>query len=287
MLGKHEWGTQKECQGGSVMDSTNLNRSASQMAVLGVSVKTAEGPMLTESLRLKLENVTKTFNGVNSENTKIRLKINAFRKERTLFDKVFKELEQQIRVGETTLLSIMRKNDNLEGELTTAEGKIQGIEETLGKMDPQDFFRIIAEQKKIYDTKLQNATDYSRKSLMINLEKLTVVCEPDRFTAPVTSRQSQRELFKLNKKLKVIGAKEVHKPRFMDDPEWKPSLEREADHPVEKRIFLVDKIINDFKFRSEENDFVENSTIFEIDERKLEEGKAEVQRLSEEVWSTV
>lgn len=287
MLGKHEWGSPKENQGASCLDSNYTNRSASQMAVLGVSAKVTEGPLLTESLRLRLENVTKTFNAINSENTKIRLKINAFRKERTLFDKVFKELEHQIRVDETSLLSVMRKNEKLEGELSAAESKIQGIEDTLGQMDPQDFFRIIAEQKKIYDTKLQHATDYSRKSLMINLEKLTVVCEPDRLTAPVTSRQSQRELFKLNKKLKGAVAREVNKPRFMDEPVWQPSLEREGDHPVEKRIYLIEKIINEFKFRTEENDFVENSAIFEINEQKIEENKAEVQRLSEEVRSKV
>ena len=51
---------------------------------------------VSERLLQKLENSTKTFNSIDSQNAKLRLTINSLGKERTLYDNVFKELELQM-----------------------------------------------------------------------------------------------------------------------------------------------------------------------------------------------
>lgn len=97
-----------------------------------------------------LEQVTKQFNSVSSGNVKKRNDINALRKERTLYDHIFKTLEYQILDQEKKLYILIEKNQEQEAVITENEENLLNITELVSKNKYEDFYKIIEEEKKKY-----------------------------------------------------------------------------------------------------------------------------------------
>lgn len=262
----------------------SANRSASQFYSLGVSAKATEGKALTNSLRQRLEIMTKTFNSINSENIKIRGQINAFRKERTLYDKVFKELEQQIRVGEAKMIRILKKNNAVDGELAAAAAKTESVMESLEQSQGgEDFMAIIMERKRNYDMNLQNAVDYSRKSMMVNLQRPDVVCEPEDGKMSVSKKELKSWVGE-SRKVQPVTAKSIRRIAFQEEgPRSGKVAAGEGVSPAERRIGVIERLVNEFKLYTEENEFLEAKGALMVSQESVGIKRTELQTLTNEV----
>lgn len=97
-----------------------------------------------------LEQITKHFNAVSSSNVKKRQDINALRKERTLYDHIFKTLEYQILSQEKRLYDLIFQNQKQNATIKENEQNLGNIENLVSKNKYEDFYKIIDDEKKRY-----------------------------------------------------------------------------------------------------------------------------------------
>lgn len=102
----------------------------------------------------ELEKITKKYNAILSVNVKKRTEINACRKERTLYDHIFKTLEYQILDQESKLYKVIKKNKKKEELLHESQRNLENINELVSKSNYDDFYKLIEEEKKKYLTNL-------------------------------------------------------------------------------------------------------------------------------------
>lgn len=100
--------------------------------------------------RKSLEQVTKQFNSASSGNVKKRNDINALRKERTLYDHIYKTLEYQILGQEKRLYSLIEENQKQEAVISGSEENLANIVELVSKNKYEDFYKIIEQEKRKY-----------------------------------------------------------------------------------------------------------------------------------------
>lgn len=98
----------------------------------------------------ELEKITKNYNVILSVNMKKRTEINACRKERTLYDHIFKTLEYQILDQESKLYKVIKKNKKKEELLHESQINLENINELVSKSNYDDFYKLIEEEKKKY-----------------------------------------------------------------------------------------------------------------------------------------
>ena len=98
----------------------------------------------------ELEKITKQFNAIASSNVKKRQAINTVRKERTLFDHIFKTLEYQIVAQEKRVFELIEKNQKKDAMVKESKGKLENIRELVSKNKYEDFYKIIEKEKKKY-----------------------------------------------------------------------------------------------------------------------------------------
>ena len=97
-----------------------------------------------------LEQITKHYNAVSSGIVKKRNRINALRKERTLYDHIFKTLEYQILDQEKRLYDLIEENQDKEVIVKDNQKNLVNIIELVNRNKYEDFYKIIDEEKKKY-----------------------------------------------------------------------------------------------------------------------------------------
>ena len=102
-----------------------------------------------------LEQITKQCNAVSSGNVKKRHDINALRKDRTLYDHIFKTLEYQILGQEKKLYELIECNTKKDATIKESEDSLQSIKDLVSKNKYEDFYKIIEDEKKKYMEELE------------------------------------------------------------------------------------------------------------------------------------
>lgn len=111
---------------------------------------------LVDILRQELDKLTKNYNSTVSENQAKKREINALRKERSLMDMVFRDLELQILKDEGRLMKILRKNKFVNDQLIEKESSLNYLKESMRKSQYENFQDIMKDQFKQYKEGLMN-----------------------------------------------------------------------------------------------------------------------------------
>ena len=206
--------------------------------------------VVIDNLKQLLEKLTKKYNSTCSVNQKIRFEINAFRKERTLFDHVFKNLESLILQEENKLSDMLKKNNDFDILIKEADENLANIKEKVQKHNDDDFMEILYEEKRKYDGRLVRASDYGRQSIAINLHNMSKVTElEDQFVSDKKTLASKSQ--KMTEKKNLIQPNQLE---YMSSSENGKTVNKNLNEN-EERIVLIEQIIKDLKYKTEENNF--------------------------------
>lgn len=110
-----------------------------------------------EIQKREAERITKEVNNIQSLNVRKRTQILSLRKERTLYDQIFKNLETQILVEERRLLELIEKGDESQRQLEEAEEALQSVLELVRKSKTDDFRTLLRDEEKRYQSHLKSA----------------------------------------------------------------------------------------------------------------------------------
>lgn len=235
-----------------------------------------------EALRIRLENETKNLNATISESLKIRSEINAYRKERTLFDNVFKELEQQIHRREADLVKVLRKNEAIDAALVAAASKFAKMCDSLKAGADPGLQELLRESRNAYQSKLRGATEYSHKSILANLQNPNEVCEVEEDDQDPGISTAARAYQLWASRHKQSGSRSGQRLRFGGARSGDGSWDESKNH-FQTRIEAIEELVNDFKLRTEENNITLAITEAPLVESRMADLKAEVGRLETEV----
>ena len=201
-----------------------------------------------ETLKQFLEKLTKKYNSTCSINKKIRNEINSFRKERTLYDHVFKNLESLILQEETKLMKMLKKNNEISVLIKTSYENLTNIMEMEQRFKSENFLEVLKEEQAIYNTSLEKANNLSRKNMKINLQE----------------NQTQEEEI-MSKQIDRLITVELIKPfprkssRFHDSTTTEHHKTMAEDEQIglanlnESRVALIEKLVKEFNYKTEEN----------------------------------
>lgn len=231
----------------SNIDNTQIAPISHSSSVTAVNKVTGRG-ITTDGLRLTLEKLTKQFNATCSINKKIRNEINVFRKERTLYDHVFKNLESLILGEEKRLICMLRRNHEFSMSLRGADDSFQSIVEMVRTTKAEDLVNVLKEEQMKYDQCMKNASEYGRKSIYNNLNTPDRVVEdgqPELTSKSSNSNQIAKRSTWRGSRL-GIDTSLLNKLAGMSVPNTPHQLN-------EKRIAMIEKCLKDLKLITEEN----------------------------------
>ena len=104
-----------------------------------------------ERCKVEFEILVKYFNDIVSENRAKRNQIDILRKERTLYDGIFKDLEGQIKKEEESLLKILEKSRSSEVALKENSEYLKSMNGVLERSKSGSIRDLMAEHKVLYD----------------------------------------------------------------------------------------------------------------------------------------
>lgn len=188
-----------------------------------------------KSFKKDLEKITKNYNSISSANIKKRNKINSLRKERTLYDHIFKTLEYQILTEEKNLLQLIKKNQKEEELLKEHNKNLENIKDLVGKNKYEDFYKILQEEKKKYNdqvTKPQKEQQKQyRKTVLLERKKLRNLIKPEKPEPEIKPKKT------LNPEEEEELINQIRIDEFMDDKE--------------NKLEFLEKLFKDFKYYTE------------------------------------
>lgn len=279
---KHREGLPFKEGASSVMEPGETTRTSGNESALALCRANSKVP-LAEGLKQILEKLTKKFNATCSVNKKIRNEINVFRKERTLYDHVFKNLESLILQEEKKLLSMLKKNNEVATQIKGADENLTNIVETVSKFKNEEFLEVIRTEKERYDSKLRKASIFGKKSIVINLknpdkvEEIEPPSPTEKVVPPVASFKSSGPRVSRFSEAQVMDARK----NINDKPVMTTC---EAN---ELRVVIIEKCVKEFKYHVEENSIESVLECYHANDSILEEGYRVLGRLEIEVWSSV
>ena len=171
-----------------------------------------------------MEKITRKYNATLSSNVKRRKQINALRKDRTLYDHIFKTLEYQILNVEEKLFLILIKNRTKDASLSEAEKKHKNMEKLVSRNMYEDFYRVIENEKKKY---------------IINLESLKKGVK--------TSKDIYKDRFE---ERKTINGMKIGKNRRSEQKKLEDIREKEDLEELNRQITFLEGLKTEFKFHS-------------------------------------
>ena len=195
----------------------------------------------------ELEKITKKYNSILSMNVKRRSEINACRKERTLYDHIFKTLEYQILDQESRLFRIIKKNKKKDDMLKESTKNLENINELVSKSNYDDFYKLIEEEKRKYLVNLENLKNEVRGSKEI-----------------YKSMFIQRKTINVNKMMSMKRSQESNQNSLRES-----ALKDVRD--LNRKIEFMESLAKDFKFHTCDED-LENIKIFFSDNDEYNEG---------------
>ena len=200
-----------------------------------------------DTLKQLLEKLTKKFNWTSSVNKNIRNDITSYRKERTLYDLVFKNLESLILQEEKKLLGIIMKNNDVAQQIKLADDNLSNIVETVGKFKEEDLATVISQEKDNYNNTMHKTTDFNKKCMQVKVQEIKAVEESEIIT------ENKKSIVGVVPK--IVG---LRSSRFADKTPLE-SQNSDKNSPVslinqnEQRVFLIEKLVKEFKYKTEEN----------------------------------
>jgi len=163
-------------------------------------------------LKKGLEQITKHFNNVSSGNVKKRNEINTLRKERTLYDHIFKTLEYQILDQEKRLFDLIEQNQDKEAIIKENESNLTNITELVSRNKYEDFYKIIDEEKRKYMQdliSLKNNTEehnvvvnHQPKQTVFNFSKKLAIKHENDVEKFASKTREEDEIFEINNQIK-------------------------------------------------------------------------------------
>lgn len=254
-------------------DPTRTSHNDSSLALLRGNSKAT----LADSLKQVLERMTKKFNATCSVNKKIRNEINVFRKERTLYDHVFKNLESLILQEEKKLLTMLKKNNEIAAQIRGADENLTNIVDTVSKFKNEDFLKVIEEEKERYDSKLRKASVFNKKSILVNLRNPDKVEEPEdaaerSVVVQGPAKHSGQRMSKLPDSSHGEGKKNLGDRQTMTPMEAN-----------EMRVLLIERLVKEFKYKTEENSIEALMQLRGETETTMEDGYLKLREMEVEV----
>lgn len=110
----------------------------------------------TEIHKREIERLNKEVNSISSQNTRIRLQVLSLRKERTLFDQIFKNLESQILEEECKLLCLLEKGHVAAKQLKEAQANFANVVELIKRSKAEDFKMLMRQEEERYKHNLSS-----------------------------------------------------------------------------------------------------------------------------------
>lgn len=196
--------------------------------------------------KLELEKITNNYNIILSASVKKRGEIKALRKERTLYDHIFKTLEYQILNQERKLYKIIKKNHKQDILITESQANLESIKELASKNNYDDFYKLVEDEKKKYVNNLNQLKNEFKGSKEIYL-----------------SLFDQRKTLNQNKMSLFIGTQR-QRPRIQQTKEFKDLID------VNNKIEFFESIQNNFKFYTNSED-IDSVLMYWNDAEKLNE----------------
>lgn len=177
-----------------------------------------------KSLKKELEKITKNYNSISSANQKKRNQINALRKERTLYDHIFKTLEYQILQEEKNLLQLIKKNKEEEEQIQKQQENLNNIQDMVSKNKYEDFYKVIQEEKEKYLHTIE-------ESLKKQFEQEHKVLSPNSQVVPQKNNGQEKG--------RVV---------------FEEGMQEQENDEEDQRLEFLQNLYRDFKFYTEDND---------------------------------
>ena len=196
--------------------------------------------------KLELEKITNNYNIILSASVKKRGEIKALRKERTLYDHIFKTLEYQILNQERKLYKVIKKNHKQDILITESQANLESIKELASKSNYDDFYKLVEDEKEKYVNNLDQLKNEFKGSKEIYL-----------------SLFDQRKTLNQNKMSFFIGTQR-QRPRIQQTKEFKDLID------VNNKIEFFESIQNNFKFYTNNED-IDSVLSYWNDAEKLNE----------------
>lgn len=190
----------------------------------------------------------KKINSTKSANEVRRKQIESMRKERTLNDSVFKNLEAQINFEESATLILLKKNQKLDEQLKRVDENFEKIKGKVEEFKGKDLDEIFLSEKESYRNQIQNAIQINKKSELLNVQKQNEVVIFDEHVSgekPTVVNSEKNDQFR---KKNSIRNKEV---QILIDFNRKNSESK--DNYIIKQILKFETVLKEFKIRTETN----------------------------------
>lgn len=157
-----------------------------------------------------LEQITKHFNVASSGIVKKRNNINILRKERTLYDHIFKTLEYQILGQEKRLYHLIEQSQHQETTIKENEQSLSNITDLVSKNKYEDFYKIIEEERRKYIHELQDLdSDVNKEPFvekkqapMFNFAKKLAVGNDLTMNKLTNKIKEEEDVFEIDQKIK-------------------------------------------------------------------------------------
>ena len=191
----------------------------------------------------------KKINTTKSANEVRRKQIEAMRKERTLNDSVFKNLEAQINFEESATLILLKKNQKLDEKLKKVEENYEKIKGKVEEFKGKDLDDIFLSEKESYRNQIQNAIQINKKSVVLNVQKQNVVVNFDQHISGEKPKVLNSE--KNNDWRNRISIRNKDVQISMD---FNRKNSESKDNYIIKQILKFETALKEFKIRTETND---------------------------------
>lgn len=237
--------------------TTDVTQSCvrSPLALENKSVNCTDQPTLASPAELKteIEKHTKLLNATKSSNENKRSEINSLRKERTLYDHVFRNIEYQILDEEKKLLCVLKKHQEMNVTIKESEENLANLLDTISKNTDENFYCTFKREQENYENNIKLAAKISQDTVLSN--DLKTGLEQSKLDE---TKAVDKNLSELQRRISLIGVRSSNRQLQNNASPSATNLTNQT----KCRILLLENLIQDFKYRTEENKFEEIVTLF-------------------------
>jgi hypothetical protein len=191
-------------------------------------------------LKEKMEALTKMYNSTISINKNKRSDINSLRRERNLYDNVFRNIEYQILEEEKIFLDVLKKHQDINGLVREAEETYAALTHNLGKSTQNDTSKSGKTDKRDFQDNLKNITEMN-SAIRQSIRNLPAIC--------VSNNSGNHEI----RNKSIMNNMQESKKNAQVGPQSMTNLQFNLNH---NRIILIEDLIQQFKMRTEENNYL-------------------------------
>ena len=149
---------------------------------------------------------------------------------------------------EKKIIQVLQKRDQADDETKDVQFKLDQIMTSVSKTKNNEVFNLIKNHQRLYSNNLRQTAVFSRNSVIANLIDMEATKEVSE-DPPLAKKNT---LSHYSKQLKELANKTQPKGKKIS---WQSTQSVKPECPIEKRIALVDNLLQNFKYRSGENDY--------------------------------